>query len=41
MSQTDLAVVLVAGVLGVVPIDGRLPWGLLAIYALLRLLKVV
>lgn len=41
MNQIDYAVFLVAGVLGVLPVDSRLPWGLVAIWALLKLLKVV
>jgi uncharacterized membrane protein YuzA (DUF378 family) len=41
MTTTDWAVVLVAGILGVIPIDSRLAWGLLGIYALLKLLKVI
>lgn len=41
MNQIDYAVFLVAGILGVIPIDGRLAWGLVGIWALLKLLKVL
>ncbi len=41
MSQVDLAVFLVAGILGVVPVDGRLAWGVVGAWALLSLLNVI
>lgn len=41
MTQLDYVVFLVAGVLGVVPVDGRLAWGALGLWALLKLLHVI
>lgn len=41
MSQVDYAVFLVAGVLGVAPVDGRIPWLVIGGWALLSLLNVL
>jgi hypothetical protein len=41
MTNLDLAVFLVAGVVGVVRIDDRLAWGIVAVWSLLKLLKVI
>lgn len=41
MTQVDYIVFLVAAVLALIPIDGRLAWGLIGIWALLKLLHVI
>lgn len=41
MVQLDYAVFLVAGVLGVLPVDGRLSWGIVGLWALLKLVNVI
>lgn len=41
MTQIDYAVFLVAGVLGIVPIDSRLAWGVIGLWGLLKLVKVI